>query len=180
MSIRVEALPLDGACVLHRAVHRDARGWFTELWRDDALRAAGIDAGFVQDNWARSQRGVLRGLHVQAERPQGKLLFVVRGAVQDAMVDVRAGSPTYGRSVTLELDESDGRAVWIPPGMAHGYCVLSDWADVVYKCTTYYEPSQARGFRYDDPAFGIRWKVDHPTLSDDDRAWPPFDAGARR
>lgn len=169
---RIEPLALDGACLVHRAMHGDGRGWFSELWRQQELADAGIDAEFVQDNWARSTRHVLRGLHFQRRTPQGKLITVVAGVVQDVIVDLRPDSATFRRHSTVELGERAGVSLWVPPGFAHGYCVLSDMADVLYKCTAYYDPGHEGGLRWDDPALGIAWRVGEPVVSPRDAAWP--------
>ena len=170
--VRLEPLPLAGACIVHRVVHADERGWFSEMWRADHLLRAGLDARFVQDNWARSARHVLRGLHYQKANPQGKLVTVVRGAVQDAIVDLRTGSATHGRAHTVELSDGDGCALWVPPGFAHGYCVLSDDADVLYKCTAYYDPADEAGVVWNDKSLAIAWTVTEPIVSPRDSAWP--------
>src|SRR5687767_970612 len=136
-----------GVLVLESETHADARGFFRERFRDDRYAALaeewsapGLGGPFVQENHSRSHRAVLRGLHFQRRRPQGKLVECVRGSVFDVVADVRAGSPTFGRWVGVELDDSAGRQLWVPPGLAHGFCVLSDEADVVYRCTEPYAP----------------------------------------
>jgi dTDP-4-dehydrorhamnose 3,5-epimerase len=153
--------------------HDDVRGWFAELWRRSAYAAAGIDADFVQDNVARSGAGVLRGLHFQRPpRAQGKLVQVTRGSVYDVAVDLRPGSATYGRWVAQELSAGDGELLWIPPGFAHGYVVLGDGAEVVYKVTVEYDPGLDAGVRWDDPTLAIPWPVGRPLVSERDRALP--------
>jgi dTDP-4-dehydrorhamnose 3,5-epimerase len=124
----------------------------------------------VQDNFSRSARGVLRGLHIQNPRPQGKLVTVLRGAVLDVTVDVRVGSPTFGRHVKVELNDENRRQVWIPRGMAHGFIVLSESADFFYKCDDFYRPADESVVQWNDPALGIEWGVQSPTLSQRDRA----------
>jgi dTDP-4-dehydrorhamnose 3,5-epimerase len=158
---------------------RDSRGFFSESFRRSAYREAGIPNSFAQDNWARSEEGVLRGLHYQlAPRAQGKLVGVIRGRIWDVAVDIRVGSPTFGRWVGAELDEGSGDLLWIPPGFAHGYQVLSTRADVVYKVTHEYDPDLDRGIRWDDPDLAIRWPRSDPVLSDRDRGLPSLrDAG---
>ena len=153
-------------------VFADARGDFRELYRADRYRDAGLDVAFAQDNLSRSRRGVLRGLHLQNPEPQGKLVTVLDGRVLDVAVDVRRGSPTFGRSATLELTGDEGVQLWIPPGFAHGFVVLSDVAAFAYKCTTAYSPADELTVRWDDPALGIDWRVADPVLSDKDAAAP--------
>jgi dTDP-4-dehydrorhamnose 3,5-epimerase len=152
---------------------RDSRGFFSERFRRSAYQEAGIPDSFAQDNWARSEEGVLRGLHYQlAPRAQGKLVGVIQGRIWDVAVDIRVGSPTFGRWVGAELDEASGDLLWIPPGFAHGYQVLSTRADVIYKVTREYDPDLDRGIRWDDPDLGIRWPHSDPVLSDRDRGLP--------
>ena len=170
--IRLEALPLAGAYVVHTTAHHDDRGSFTEMWQEYDFAMTGLDVyHFVQDNWVRSKKNVLRGLHFQRIAPQGKLVTVVRGAIQDAIVDLRPESPTYRQAITVDLSEDESRALWVPKDFAHGYCVLSDVADVIYKCTNVYERSDEGGIRWNDPAIGIKWKVASPILSARDAAW---------
>jgi dTDP-4-dehydrorhamnose 3,5-epimerase len=166
------------ALVVARLTRRsDARGFFAETFRASAFEAAGIRGPFVQDNLARSGRGVLRGLHYQVPpRAQGKLVRVVRGEVWDVAVDLRRGSPTFGRWSGHVLSEGSGEMLWIPAGFAHGYVVLSDGADVAYKVTAEYDPALDRGIRWDDPRVGIEWPVDGPILSAKDRALPLMSA----
>jgi dTDP-4-dehydrorhamnose 3,5-epimerase len=126
----------------------------------------------VQDNHSRSRRGTLRGLHFQRRYPQGKLVECVRGAVFDVVVDLRNSSPTFGRSYAITLSDEDHRQLWIPPGLAHGFCVLSDEADFLYKCTDYYRPDDEGGVAWDDPDLAVAWPVDDPLLSEKDRRLP--------
>lgn len=144
-----------------------------EQFRESAFHEAGIDARFVQDNAVRSVAGVLRGMHFQLDpAPQGKLVSVLRGSVFDVAVDIREGSPTFGRWVGRRLDEEEGAGLWIPEGFAHGYCVLSDGADVTYKVTAEYRADLDRGFRWNDPDVGIDWPLEGPVLSDRDADLP--------
>ncbi|MEZ4414369.1 MAG: dTDP-4-dehydrorhamnose 3,5-epimerase [Gemmatimonadota bacterium] len=153
--------------------HGDDRGFFVETYRDSWFRDAGLPLEFVQDNHARSGRGVLRGLHYQLPPAgQGKLIRVARGRVFDVAVDVRADSPTLGRWVGVELSDERPQMLYIPPGFAHGYCVLSEVADFLYKVTAEYAPAWERGVRWDDPAIGIQWPLAQPTLSARDVALP--------
>ncbi|AKM04790.1 MULTISPECIES: dTDP-4-dehydrorhamnose 3,5-epimerase [Burkholderia cepacia complex] len=165
---------LPGVLLIEPASFGDARGFFVESYRESWLRDAGVDAGFVQDNHSRSRRGVLRGLHYQFRHPQGKLVRVSRGAVYDVAVDIRPGSPHLGRWFGTVLDDVSHRQLWIPPGFAHGFCVLSDEADFAYKCTAYYDPSSDAGVLWDDPDIGIEWPaLDVPfALSDKDLRQP--------
>jgi dTDP-4-dehydrorhamnose 3,5-epimerase len=148
---------LPGVVILEPRVFRDERGFFLETFRDDNSRAAGIDLEFVQDNHSRSQQGVLRGLHYQLIQPQGKLVRVARGKVFDVAVDIRRGSPTFGQWVGTILDDESHRQMYVPPGLAHGFLVLSEEADFVYKCTDYYHAASERGIAWDDPDLAIDW-----------------------
>lgn len=151
----------------------DTRGFFSETYRASVFAQAGIHPVFVQDNLARSAQGVLRGLHYQLPpHAQGKLIQVVRGTVFDVAVDLRPGSPTFGRWVGHELSDETGELIWIPPGFAHGYAVLSDGADLAYKVTAEYRAEADRGVRWDDPALAITWPLAEPLLSERDRALP--------
>lgn len=155
MTIAETALP--GVLCITPRVFGDARGFFVETYRERALLERQLSTRFVQDNQSRSARGVLRGLHYQLVQPQGKLVRVSAGAVLDVAVDVRRGSPHFGQHVAMVLDDVTHRQMYIPPGFAHGFCVLSETADFVYKCTDYYHPASEAGIRYDDPALGIAW-----------------------
>src|SRR4051795_5087660 len=155
----MERLPtrLDGLVLLSPAVHGDARGFFMETWRADAWQLHGVPAGFVQDNHSRSRRGTLRGIHFQTRPGQGKLVRVARGRVLDVVVDLRRGSPTFGEWERVLLDDVSGQMLWIPIGFGHGFLVLSDVADFVYKCTAYYDPQTEAGIKFDDPDVGVDW-----------------------
>jgi dTDP-4-dehydrorhamnose 3,5-epimerase len=158
-------------------VFGDSRGLFFESWNRRALAAAGIDVDFVQDNHSRSGRGVLRGLHYQVERPQGKLVRVVAGEVFDVAVDLRRHSPTFGRWVGAILSADNTRMFWVPPGFAHGFVVLSDRADFLYKTTEYWYPEHERTLLWNDPEVGIAWPYDGaPTLAPKDAAGAPLAA----
>ena len=146
-------------------VFGDARGFFFESFNQQAFDAAsGLQLRFVQDNHSRSARGVLRGLHYQLQQPQGKLVRVVRGAVFDVAVDIRRSSPNFGRWVGFELSEDNQRQLWVPPGFAHGFVVLSDSADFLYKTTDYYAPAHERCIAWNDPQIGIDWPLDGAPL----------------
>ena len=153
-------------------VHRDDRGFFLETYQARKYAQGGIDAVFVQDNHSRSVRGTLRGLHAQVEHAQGKLVRAVAGSVFDVAVDIRLGSPTFGRWVGVELTAESFRQLWIPPGFAHGFCVTSDVAEFEYKCTDFYVPQAEIVVAWNDPEIGIDWPVEAPLLSARDAAAP--------
>jgi dTDP-4-dehydrorhamnose 3,5-epimerase len=165
--MRVVPTTLPEVLILEPRVFADSRGFFLESYNKRVLaQVAGIDAEFVQDNHSRSARGVLRGLHYQLRQPQGKLVRVVHGAVFDVAVDVRRSSPTFGRAAWVELSADNRRMVWIPPGFAHGFLVLSEYADFLYKTTDYYAPEHERCLAWNDPDLAIPWPVDgEPLLS---------------
>ena len=173
--MELQPTPINDLIVLTPSVYRDARGFFLETFRDEDAHAAGLPP-FVQQNHSRSSRGVLRGLHFQSRRPQGKLVRVVRGAIFDVAVDLRPDSPTLHRWFGLVLDDERHQQLYIPPGFAHGFLVLSALADVVYQCTDTYDPDDPSGLRWDDPTLGIPWPLEAiggaPTLSEKDRALP--------
>jgi dTDP-4-dehydrorhamnose 3,5-epimerase len=173
--MRVVPTSLPGVLVLEPKVYGDARGWFMESYNRRALRElAGIDHEFVQDNQSRSGRHVLRGLHYQLEQAQGKLVRVLAGRIWDIAVDVRRSSPAFGKWAAAELDAESKRMMWVPPGFAHGFVVLSDHADVLYKTTDYYAPQHERVLLWRDPALAIDWPVAEPQVSDKDRAGKPL------
>ncbi len=181
--MRAEPTAIDGVLVLEPRVFGDARGWFMESFSERSFRAAtGLDSTFVQDNQSRSTRGVLRGLHYQlAPHAQGKLVRVVQGSVFDVAVDIRPGSPTFGRWAGVELSEENRRQLWIPAGLAHGFMVTSETADFVYKTTAYYEPAAERSIVWNDPAIGIVWPDIGmaPLVSAKDAAAPGFEMAIR-
>jgi len=150
-------------------VHRDERGFFLETWQRDRYRESGIGLEFVQDNHSRSAHGVLRGLHLQVEHPQGKLVRCVEGEVFDVAVDVRPDSPTFGKWSGATLRADDFRQLWIPPGFAHGFCVVSPHAQFEYKCTDFWVPGDEITLAWDEPALAIPWPVTEPSLSAKDR-----------
>jgi dTDP-4-dehydrorhamnose 3,5-epimerase len=171
MNIIETSLP--GVLLLEPKVFGDARGFFLESWNRKTFAELGLDLDFVQDNHSRSSKGVLRGLHYQLTEPQGKLVRVVSGAVFDVAVDVRRSSPHFGQWVGYELSADNQRMLWIPPGFAHGFLVLSDSADFLYKTTAYYAPQWDRGVRWDDPQIGVQWPLAGvPALSAKDQALP--------
>ena len=174
MDVMATALP--GVLLIRPRVFGDERGFFLETFSAERYRdAAGIVLPFVQDNHSRSRRGVLRGLHFQRTRPQGKLVSVARGRVFDVVVDVNPDSPTCGRYVGVELSDADHLQLWIPPGYAHGFCVLSEEADFTYKCTDYYHPEDEGGLAWNCPRVGIDWPLRDPQISPKDRAYPGLD-----
>lgn len=172
--MRFEAIPIAGAMVVEPQVFGDDRGFFMETWHREKFAAAGLDIVFDQDNHSRSARGVLRGLHYQLPKPQGKLVRVAVGAVFDVIVDLRRASPTFGGWFGIELSADNKRQLWAPPGLAHGFLVLSESADFVYKCSGLYSPADERAVRWDDPAIAIDWPLEGvaPTLSARDAAAP--------
>lgn len=171
----VSATPLAGVLALEPRVFGDSRGFFLESYNRAELALAGIDAELVQDNHSRSERNVLRGLHYQVRQAQGKLVRVVRGEVFDVAVDLRRGSPSFGRWFGERLSEENKRILWLPPGLAHGFLVLSDSADVLYRATDYYDPSSEVCVRWDDAELAIQWPLrGEPTLSAKDRAGLSF------
>lgn len=176
MQVKQTAIP--DVLVVEPKVFGDARGFFLESYNARAFReATGLDVTFVQDNHSRSARGVLRGLHYQIRQPQGKLVRVVRGAVFDVAVDLRRASPSFGQWVGVELSEHNHRQLWVPPGFAHGFVVLSDSADFLYKTTDYYAPEHERCLAWDDATVAVRWPIDcAPQLSAKDREGLPLAA----
>lgn len=170
MEIIHTALP--GVVVLQPKVFADSRGFFMETYRANVLAAAGIHDHFVQDNHSRSSRGVLRGLHYQVRRPQAKLCRVVSGEVFDVAVDIRLGSPTFGKWYGVVLSSANKLQIYMPAGFAHGFVVRSETADFLYKCSDYFDPSDDRGIRWDDPAIGIAWETEAPILSPKDLQHP--------
>lgn len=170
--MRIEHTPLEGLLVLRPKVFGDTRGWFLESFNARAFReATAVDVDFVQDNESMSQAGVLRGLHYQAApHAQAKLVRVIRGAVLDVCVDIRAGSPTFGKHFALTLDGEEKAMLYIPAGFAHGFRTLEDGTIFSYKCSAYYHPPSERTIRWNDPALNIDWGIDEPLLSAKDLA----------
>jgi len=164
---------LAGVLQIEPAVYGDHRGFFAETFREDAWRDIGIDMAFVQDNHSRSRRGTLRGMHFQTSPGQAKLIRCARGAIFDVVVDLRRGSPTFGRWEGFVLDDESMRQLFVPIGFAHGFCVTSEVADVVYKCSSYYDAETESGIAYDDPAIGIEWPLGvEPIVSERDETAP--------
>ena len=174
-----EATPLEGVCLLRPQVFGDERGFFMETWNGNTFRDLGLDLHFVQDNHSRSRRGILRGLHYQTEHTQGKLVRVSAGAVFDVAVDLRRSSPTLGQWYGVTLDAVDHKMLWVPPGFAHGFLVLSEYADFQYKCTDFYHPESEVSLAWDDPTVAVDWPLpdgEPPALSGKDQHGLAWDA----
>ena len=161
---------LPGVLIVEPDVHRDQRGWFLETYHVQKYQEGGIPLSFVQDNCSSSTRGTLRGLHAQLKHPQGKLVRVIRGEIFDVAVDIRRGSPNFGSWVGVSLHAEDFKQIYIPPGYAHGFCVLSDLAEIEYKCTDVYAPGDEVTILWNDRSIGIQWPLESPLLSPKDAA----------
>lgn len=168
--MKVRETGLAGVLLIEPRFFRDDRGHFVETFQAQRYADAGLPSAFVQDNWSRSKRGTLRGLHFQLPNAQGKLVMAIRGAIFDVAVDVRRGSPSFRRWFGAELNEENGHQLWVPPGFAHGFVALRDGTDVLYKCTAPYTPSAERILRWDDPELAIAWPIAEPLLSPRDAA----------
>ena len=166
--------PIEGVLLIKPKVWGDARGYFVETWQQQRYEAAGINLPFVQDNHSMSTRGILRGLHYQKTRPQGKLVYVSLGSVFDVAVDIRHGSPTFGNWFGVELSQQNQWQMWVAPGLAHGFVVTSDIAHFHYKCTDYYCPEDEAAIRWNDPVVGIDWPLAEPQLSAKDSVAPSW------
>jgi dTDP-4-dehydrorhamnose 3,5-epimerase len=175
MSLKSISTSLPGVLLIETDVFHDNRGFFMETFHKRKYAEIGIKATFVQDNLSRSKKGVLRGLHYQLRYPQAKLVYVISGEIFDVVVDIRKGSPTFGRWEGVILSSENRRQIYIPEGFAHGFCVLSESADVVYKCTDFYMPGDDRGILWSDPQIAIEWPVKDPILSDKDSRHPTLD-----
>lgn len=170
--MKVTEVKLPGVLIIEPDVFGDSRGFFKETFQTHHYKTLGIGLDFVQDNHSRSQKGVLRGLHFQVNNPQGKLVTCSRGAVYDVAVDVNPDSLTFGEYAGVELTEDNHRQFWVPPGYAHGFCVLSDSADFQYKCTDFYDPDDESGILWNDPDVAISWPIKEPLLSKKDSCLP--------
>lgn len=170
--MRVERTQLSGLLLIEPRCFRDERGFFLESFQTERYRDSGIAETFVQDNHSRSRRDVLRGLHFQVKRPQAQIVTVMRGRVFDVAVDLRPGSATFGRWQGVELSEDGPRQLYMAPGFAHGFCVLSDFADLHYKVSEIYDESDEGGVAWNDPHIGIRWPINNPMISGRDRSYP--------
>jgi dTDP-4-dehydrorhamnose 3,5-epimerase len=178
--MRVTPTELPGVLLIEPDVFRDSRGFFLETYHAARYGGCGMSGPFVQDNHSRSVRGTVRGLHLQVARPQAKLIRVIAGEINDIAVDVRQGSPTFGKWVSVRLAADTFRQFYIPEGFAHGFSVLSPVAEIEYKCTDLYDPAGQLGIAWNDPSLSITWGVSDPVLSDRDRANPPLEALAGR
>jgi dTDP-4-dehydrorhamnose 3,5-epimerase len=170
--MKITPTDLPGVMLIEPTVFSDARGFFMESYHVQRYVEAGLPGAFVQDNYSRSRRGVLRGLHYQLHHSQGKLVWVTRGEVFDVVVDIRQGSPTFGRWLGVVLAEDNPRQLYVPPGFAHGFCTLSDTADFLYKCNDFYHPDDESGILWCDPDLAISWPVFAPILSPKDQRYP--------
>ena len=169
------ATTIPDVLLIQPKVFGDSRGFFFESWNERDFTRLGINARFVQDNHSRSGCGVVRGLHYQIRQPQGKLIRVCAGEIFDVVVDIRRSSPTFGQKVSVRLNGEDHRMLWVPPGFAHGFCVLSDYADVLYKSADYYAPEHERSILWNDPDIGIEWPLTgDPILSAKDKIGKPL------
>ena len=174
MAIKLIPTDIAEVVILEPQVFGDDRGFFMETYHREKFTELGLNFTFVQDNLSRSKKNVLRGLHYQLLKPQGKFVMAIRGEIFDVAVDIRRGSPTFGKWVGAVLTEKNKRQIMIPEGFAHGFCVLSDEADVLYKCTGFYDPADDRGIRWSDPDIVIKWPVGDPVLSEKDLRLPPL------
>ncbi len=172
MGIRFTEASLPGVVLVEPEVYGDSRGFFLETFHAEKYMEGGITLPFVQDNHSRSARGILRGLHYQIVKPQGKLIFVVSGEIFDVAVDIRKGSPSFMGWFGTTLSAENKMQMYVPPGFAHGFCVMSETADVIYKCTDLYHPELDRSIAWDDPDIGIKWPVSTPQMSQKDAAAP--------
>lgn len=170
--MRITTVDIPGVLVIEPKVFQDPRGLFVETYHAERYTKAGIAQQFVQDNYSRSVRGTLRGLHFQEPHAQGKLVMAVEGAVYDVVVDIRKGSPSFGKWYGVELSAENMRQIYVPPGCAHGFCVMTDQAAFLYKCTDFYSLQDERGILWSDPALGIMWPVSDPVLSLKDQTNP--------
>lgn len=169
MALKIQEMPIPGVFLVEPACFKDHRGFFMETHHLEKYHQAGIDEAFVQDNHSHSVQYVLRGLHYQLTHPQGKLVYAVTGEIFDVAVDIRKGSPTFGRWTSAILSAQNHRQIYVPKGFAHGFVVLSGSADVIYKCTDIYTPGDEYGILWNDPAIGINWPVKNPILSGKDQ-----------
>jgi dTDP-4-dehydrorhamnose 3,5-epimerase len=163
---------LTDVIVVEPDIFRDERGFFLETFSREKYARGGIDCEFIQDNHSRSRRDTIRGLHAQRRHPQGKLVRVLIGTILDVVADIRRESPTYLKWISVELSSDNFRQIYVPPGFAHGICIRSDFAEIEYKCTDYYDPGDELRIAWNDPAIGIKWPVQNPILSDKDRHAP--------
>ena len=172
MALKFSEKSLPGVLLIEPMVFEDDRGYFMETYHTGKYSEAGLDQAFVQDNHSQSRQFTLRGLHYQLKHPQGKLVYVITGEILDIAVDIRSGSPTFGRWTGTLLSDKNKRQLFIPGGFAHGFCVLSEIADVIYKCTDVYTPGDEYGILWSDPAIDIVWPIENPGLSEKDAKSP--------
>ena len=172
MSMKIEKTTIPDVLILTPKIFGDERGFFLESYNQNTLESAGIKMEFVQDNHSRSSKGVIRGLHFQKKKPQGKLVRCIQGEILDVVVDIRFDSPTFGSVLTVKLNQENKKQVLLPPGFAHGFSVLSDTAELLYKVTDFYNPQDEAGIRWDDPGLAIEWPIEDPILSDRDQELP--------
>lgn len=172
--MRVTRIDIPGVLLLEPSVFSDHRGCFAETYHEHRYRDAGISERFVQDNYSRSVRNTVRGLHFQEPNAQGKLVMALEGTVYDVVVDIRKGSPTFGKWYGVELSSTSFYQIYIPPGCGHGFCVTSETATFLYKCTAYYSPQDERGILWNDPTLEIHWPISEPILSLKDESYPTF------
>jgi len=170
--MNITRTPLEGLLVIEPRCFQDERGFFLETYQESRYREAGITESFVQDNQSRSTKGVLRGMHFQVKYPQAQIVTVMRGCIFDVGVDLRPSSPTFGQWYGVELSDTGLRQIYMAPGFAHGFCVLSDWADLHYKVNRYYDPSDEGGLVWNDSDVGIKWPVTEPKISLRDGSYP--------
>ncbi len=166
--MEAELTPLEGVLIIKPDIHRDDRGFFTETYSKEKYFSLGIREEFVQDNYSRSKKNTLRGLHYQIKKPQGKLVRVINGRVLDVAVDIRQDSKTFGQYFSVFLDDVNFYQLYMPPGIAHGFCVVSEFADFEYKCTDFYSPKNEKGVLWSDPDINIDWPVENPIVSSKD------------
>lgn len=170
--MKIKKTTLSGVLIIEPEVFNDKRGFFKETFKVEHYKNAGINLPFVQDNYSRSKEGVLRGLHFQKSQPQGKLVSCILGSVYDVAVDINPKSKNFGKYVGVELNDKNHLQLWIPPGYAHGFCVLSKCADIFYKCTDYYFPNDEGGLLWNDPEVAINWPIETPLISTKDKLLP--------
>jgi dTDP-4-dehydrorhamnose 3,5-epimerase len=175
VALEFEQTSLPGVILVKPVVFQDPRGFFMETFHHKKYDEAGINGVFVQDNFSRSQKNTLRGLHYQLRHAQAKLIYVLKGEIFDVVVDIRKGSPVFGKWMSVTLSEDNRYQLYIPEGFAHGFCVMSETADVVYKCTDFYAPNDDFGVLWSDPSIGIDWPVRDPLLSEKDTKYPVLD-----
>lgn len=170
--MKISQYEIEGVISIDLECHGDERGFFLETYQKNRYKQAGIDDLFVQDNRSVSKKGVLRGLHYQISRPIGQLIYVARGSIFDVGVDLRHGSDTFGEHVSFELNENDHKQIYLPPGVAHGFCTLSDLNEIHYKCTEYYFPNDEGGIHWQDEDINIDWPIQNPEVNDRDASFP--------